>query len=289
MKGTEAVAIFTRGVVCFALAVGPVSAGAVRGGEIEAVTQPSEDVTLSFVGPGQIASCLVREGNKVSPGQLLVQQDNAAEQAQLEQLKAQADDTTRIKAAQAQLDQKKVEKKKLEWAVKQGAATALELENANLDVTIAELSLELARFQHEQDKRKHQEVALQIERMKLKSPISGTVEKIFAEVGESVAGLEQVIRIVRTDPLRIEVAVPLAQARGLRAGQRARVVFGGPGAPGSGEGKITHVASVADAASDTLTVRVEVPNPAGRPAGEQVLVRFAEPAPGEKATTKDKE
>jgi hypothetical protein len=44
-------------------------------------------------------------------------------------------------------------------------------------------------------------------------------------------------------------------------------------------GKILHISSVADAASDTLQCRVEVPNPDKRPAGERVLVQFTQPAP----------
>jgi len=40
------------------------------------------------------------------------------------------------------------------------------------------------------------------------------------------------------------------------------------------EGRVVFVGSVADAASGTLRVRVEVPNKASRPAGEHVLVTF---------------
>ena len=63
--------------------------------DIAAITRPSEDVTLSFVMPGRIAKVLVKEGDEVKAGQLLVQQDDAAELVQLEQLKAEAEDTVR--------------------------------------------------------------------------------------------------------------------------------------------------------------------------------------------------
>ena len=42
-------------------------------------------------------------------------------------------------------------------------------------------------------------------------------------------------------------------------------------------GKVIYIAAVADAASNTRTVRVEVPNKALRPAGEHVKVRFKSP------------
>ena len=46
------------------------------------------------------------------------------------------------------------------------------------------------------------------------------------------------------------------------------------------EGKVIHVSRVADPASETLEVRVELPNPSTRLAGEHVTVTFPEPGNG---------
>lgn len=237
---------------------------------VEAITKPSDDVTLSFVRAGLLAKVLVKEGQSVKAGEVLVQQDDTAEQAQLDELKAQALDTTRVRASQAELEQKKVDLKKLEDASKRGAATALEVEHARLDVTIADLSVELAKFQHAQDQKKYEQLRLQVERMKIVSPIDGKVEKLHLQKGESAEALAKVIRVVKVDPLWIDVPVPLSQAQGLANGQAAKVTF--PGSAGPAEGKVIHVAAVADAASETLNVRVEIPNPAARTAGERVQV-----------------
>ena len=71
---------------------------AVAGG-IRAVTRPSADIMLSFVQPGRIVFLPLKEGDAVKADQILVRQDDAAEQIQLAQLKAQAEDTTQIQAA----------------------------------------------------------------------------------------------------------------------------------------------------------------------------------------------
>jgi RND family efflux transporter MFP subunit len=252
---------------------------------IAAITRPSEDVTLSFVRQGQVKEVLVKEGDTVEADQKLVQLDDAAGQAQLAQLKAQAEDTIRIKAAEAQLDQKKVDLKGIQEAAKSRAATKLELEHAKLDVLITELSLALAKFEHAQNSRKYDEAKIHVSRMQLSSPIAGKVEQIQAKVGESVDELEDIIRIVTINPLWIDVPVPLTQAEVLKTGQAASVKFGATDNVNSDKaglahatkpvaGKIIHIASVADAASGTLLVRVEVPNPTGRPAGEHVYVSF---------------
>ncbi len=242
---------------------------------IRAITKPSADVAQSFVQPGRIAAMYFKEGDTVKTGQALVQQDDAAEQVLLAQLKAQSEDVTQIRASEASLAQKKVDLQKLEKAAASNAATALEVEHAKLDVTIAQLSLDLARFEHEQAGRKYQEQKIRVENMQLKSPIDGCIEKIEVEVGESVNTTIEVIRVVQVDPLWIDAPVPLTQATGLKAGMTARVELAESGKKGLiGEGRISFVGAVADAASGTLRVRIEVPNKARRPAGEHVLVSF---------------
>lgn len=247
--------------------------GPVHGEEIAAITRPSEDVTLSFVRAGRIAKVFVKDGDEVKAGQLLVQQDDMAERVQLEQLKAEADDTVRIQAAEDQLAQKEVDFHKLEEAFRKRAVSKWDVEHARLDVAMAKLSLELQKFQHRQNGLKYEEARIQLERMRLMSPLAGKIEKTFVKLGESADALAEVVRIVKIDPLWIEVPAPLETARNLLVGGLATVVFPkGTGQPG--KAKIIHIGAVADAASNTLTVRVELPNPAARPAGEHVRVTF---------------
>ena len=62
-------------------------AGSQPNDSIEAITRPSKDPMLSFVRSGRIAQVMVKKGDVVQAGQLLVRQDDAAEQVQVEQLK----------------------------------------------------------------------------------------------------------------------------------------------------------------------------------------------------------
>ncbi len=240
---------------------------------ITAITAPSADVTLSFVQPGRIANVRVREGEAVTVGQVLIELDDAVDRVRLAQLEASSQDTTQIQAAEASLAQKKVDLKKLETAAARNAATELEVEYARLNVTIAGLSLQLAVFEHEQARRKYEEAKLQIENMSLKSPIGGSVEKIDVETGESVDALASAVRVVQTDPLWIDVPVPLTQARSLKYGAVSRVEFPDPQKI-TVEGMVIYMGAVADAASGTLRVRIQVPNKSKRPAGEHVKIIF---------------
>jgi multidrug efflux system membrane fusion protein len=155
-------------------------------------------------------------------------------------------------AEAAYLAQKRVDLKRLESAQKRGAATDLEVEHAKLEVQIAEI---------------------RVDNMKLKSPIDGFVEKLEVEVGESIQALVDVIRIVKIDPLWVDVYVPQDKARDLKVDDNALVNFSEPDKT-TLTGKIIFVSRAADAASDTRRVRIEMPNTTGRPSGEHVLVSF---------------
>ena len=90
------------------------------------------------------------------------------------------------------------------------------------------------------------------------------------------APIESILLTYQTTDAAETQVKPLAFDRG----QVVSVEFSG--ADGKSEpidGKITVIASVADAASDTLNVRVEVPNVSLRPAGEHVKVRFPSALP----------
>lgn len=262
------------------LAAGDGAVAPQQPGGIKAITAPSKDLSLAFVISGKIAAVLVEEGQKLVPGQPLVQLDNAVERVRVGVLKAKAENTTPIKAAQLRLDRCCVILKKIENAYAAKASPERELEEARMNKAQAELALEMSRFEHEQDEGKHMQAKLALERMRLLSPAAGQVEQILIRPGESVDALAPVIRIVRIDPLWIDVPVPLPRARKLKHGQPALARF--PGAEGAPvTGRILRIAAVADAASETLEVRVELPNPSGRPAGEHVRVCF--PAAG--ATT----
>lgn len=242
--------------------------------EIQAVTMPSADITLSFVVSGKIAEILVKEGDTVEKGTILASLHNEPERIQVEQLKVQAADQTRILSAKADLAQKKVNLKKLEAAGEKGAASAWEVEHMRLSVRMAELSLRAAVIEQEQNQREYRKATSQLDRMRLVAPVPGRVEKVAVEAGEAVERLGPVVQLVKIDPLWIDVPVPLDQAEKMAPAQPVAVSFPDNPTKASGEGQIIHIAGVADAASDTLRVRIEVPNPRRRPAGERITVAF---------------
>lgn len=243
---------------------------------LQGITAPKADVTLSFVLPGRVADVLVEAGATVERGQPLVQLYNEPERIQSEQLKMISEDRTKIYAAEAELTQKRADLKRLQRAKAKGAASQWEVDHSNLDVRLAELALKSAILEHEQYRRKYEHSLSELARMRLVAPIAGRIEEVSVEVGESIGPLGPVVRVVQNDPLWIDVPVPMTQALDLSVGQRVRVAFpGGSTSKVSPNGRIIDISAVADAASETLRVRIEVSNPNQRPAGERVTIAFS--------------
>ncbi len=246
-----------------------------RAETLQGITAPNADITLSFVVAGRVSDVQVEPGTTVEKDQLLVHLYDEPEKIQCQQLKMLSEDRTKINAAKAELAQKQVDLKKLEQARAKGAASVWEVEHLFLNVRIAELSLQSAILEQQQYRQRYDHASSQLVRMRLAAPIAGLVEEVNVEVGESIGTLGPVVRIVQNDPLWIDVPVPMAQALNLTVDQDVWITFPGATAEATPNGRIINISAVADAASETLRIRIEVPNPLKRPAGERVAVAFA--------------
>lgn len=269
-------------LLCFWAAF-PLSSSAL---EIEAISAPSVDIELSFVMTGRISRMLVKEGDIVNKGDLLCSLDDRTETIRVMELQAAAEDTIKLAAVAAELDQKRVDLEKFESAHAKGAVAKWELEHAKLDMQIAELGLRAAELEHEQNRRRLEQAVSQIERMRLISPVSGRIEKVLVTAGESVKALDPIIQLIRVDPLWIDTPVPVGRVREFALGQRVLVQFPLDQSRAKTTGRIIHISSVVDAASETLQIRLEVPNPKGRPAGERITVQLGEDEPPKQQTKK---
>ena len=238
---------------------------------LQAISKPSADVTLNFVRPGRVLEYPAKEGATVKAGEVLVRLDDAEEQAALAQDKAKADDLTKIDAQKAIKAQKEQECAKIKVGYEKGASSIYEYEEAKLNVVVEDARLKLTDFEHEMDKLKAQQTAVAVARMQLKSPIDGIVETAHVKVGESVEPQTKVIRVININPLWVEVPVPYSQALTLKKDQTGVITYSDKT---TGQGKIIHIASLADPGSATLLVRLEAPNPTLKPAGDRVTVEF---------------
>ena len=95
------------------------------------------------------------------------------------------------------------------------------------------------------------------------APLAGVLQELEVREGMTLAAGAPLARINGLDSVWLEVAVPEAQSAGIQVGQQAAARL--PALPGQViEGEVSAVLPEARAASRTLRVRVQLPNPEGR-------------------------
>lgn len=243
---------------------------------VQAYSKPSQDVTLTFAVPGRLAKIFVKEGARVEKGQQLAQLDDRAERAEVAIQQAKASDTTPIKTQETIRDQKQINYKRYVLVAEKspGGVTPIELDAARIDAEVEVARVAMAVMSHEQDVLTYEKAKALLEKCTLLAPIDGWVEEIFVREGEGVDSnaSSKVVRVVNVDPLWIDAAVPLSIARHVKNGDSVQVKF--PETQKDATARVIFVAAVADAASETAQIRLEIANPSRRLAGEQVTVTF---------------
>lgn len=234
---------------------------------IQAITRPSGDRVLSFVRPGLIMEMAVDKGDVVKSGQIIAKQDDREEIELLKVAHQEATSETEIEAEKAVLAADKLELQK-----KTDRGSEMEKREAALKVVVDEARIKLAIDKKRTAEFKYEANKAALEKLKLISPIDGVVQEVFMRVGEAPNGQElKVMRVIQMDPLWIETPVPIKDARKLSLGDPVNVLFtDGKVRPG----KVALKDVLADPASGTLNIRVEVPNPEKLVPGENVRVTF---------------
>jgi len=243
---------------------------------VSAITQPSEVSKRAFQDIGVISKVMVKDGDMVAQDQVLLQLDDDFDQAQVQQLKVEADSTARIEAAQAELDLRKSEFDKM-----MGAPTGFpprEREEARLKVIASEKQVKVSQEDHEIAKLKYQAAQVKLGKMQLKAPFAGQVQKLGYRVGEAVDPRAEggAVVLVKIDPLWVEIKGLLTKDVALlKTGAEMDVRYQDDGADGAWlKGKIIFINPVADATSKTQMIRLELPNPQHRWAGLHMEVKM---------------
>lgn len=240
--------------------------------DLEGVTTPSADVSASFTIPALVEELKVKEGQFVKKGDILAIQQKQVEEQQLVRLRKEATATALIDKANVEIDYYTKDVESLKEALLKGASSKKELNDSILKLKTAELSLKEAKFNKEIAALKVKELESKITQYILRSPVDGIVEKLSIEPGESPKTGEEHIRIVSVVPMWVEVPVPRNIAITLRKSHQAEVFF--PDTEKGESAKIVYISPVADTASDTVRVRLELANEKKRLVGERVKVTF---------------
>jgi RND family efflux transporter MFP subunit len=265
--------ILAPSVIAQSVSNNAVSNNAVSNHEFDCVIEPHMVVDLSSRVDGIVENIWVERGELVEAGQPLVDLDSGVEEAVVEHSRARARASAELSAGSVSLDFATRRKARVEALFKTAAVSPDQMDEVSTEANLALLQLQRA----EENKRLAELQLRQsmeiLDRHTIRSPISGVVVARYLAPGESVKDVP-ILRIAQVDPLRVEVIVPVSEFGTIEAGQSAIVH---PEAPMQGNyaAKVTIVDRVADAASGTFRVRLNLPNPDYvLPSGLKCGVRF---------------
>jgi RND family efflux transporter MFP subunit len=278
-----------------------------------------EQVALSFKVTGRVHELNVDLGSPVRRGQVLarltptdfelrLQQAEAALQQARARLGLSADgeeshvvdpeNTSLVRQSRAVRDEARLTRDRVRTFVERGISSRADLDAAEAALEVAEGryqdALEEIRNREAVLAQRRSEVALARQALEdtiLRAPIDGAVRERQVTVGEFRSAGTPVLTIVRTDPLRLRVAVPERAATALRPGQAVRVRLEGDTT--TYPGRLVRLGAAIEEDNRTLPVEAAVANAHGalRPgmfATADIIVDGGDPAvvvPGDAIVT----
>lgn len=266
-----------------------------------------EESTLSAKVPGRLERLEVDIGSVLRRGDLVAQieprdyelglQEAAAALAQARTAlglplsgdndQIELDRVTAVRQAEAVLEEATKNRERVKRLSASGIASQSEVDTVEAAYTVAatrrELALEEARGRMATVAQRRAEFDLARKRLadaSVRAPFDGAVQARPATIGEYVAVGAPIVRLVKTDPLRLRLEVPERECILVHTGQAVRLLVEGD--TNLYTGRITRLSPALDEQTRTLRVEGDVPRQGSlRPglfARAQIIVTEAEQA-----------
>lgn len=246
----ELIAGFFAALVALSAGAQAPSAPASRAdnGELECLLEPSMVVNVGSPVDGVLERVTVDRGDQVRKGQVVARLQSGVEAA-----------SVKLSEARVEFGRRKVERNETLY-------TKQLISAHERDEMMTEARL------HEEELKRNQEI---LKQRTIVSPLDGVVVERRLAPGEFIRTDKSVVlRLAQINPLHVEVIAPARLFGSVRVGMPGTVNLA-PFFKGSHRAKVVAVDKVIDAASGTLGVRLELPNPGNRiPAGIKCGVVF---------------
>ncbi|POY36375.1 efflux RND transporter periplasmic adaptor subunit [Solitalea longa] len=212
-------------------------------GKIEAI----ENVNVSAQMPGTITNLYVTEGQAVKKGQVLAQLNNAVLLSQVEVIKTNLELANTVYSRQKAL-----------WDQKIGT----EIQYLQAQANKEGLERQLATMKD------------QIDLSKIKSPINGTIDAVFAKLGDAASPGVPAFRVVNASNLKARATVAESYAASIKAGDQVKVLL--PDLNKEVDAKVTFVSRSIDPLTRSFTVEAKLPSEASYRANMVAVLKIVD-------------
>lgn len=200
--------------------------------EVSGTVTTDDNVTLSAEAPGQIKTILVKEGQNVSAGQVLVKLNTATIESGIEEVKTALELATTVYERQKKL-----------WDQKIGS----------------EMQYLQAKNNKESLEKKLTTLQTQLAMAIIKAPGQGTVDEIYHKEGEMVVPGIPIIQFVNLSNMKMIADVSEMYVKSVKQGDKASVSFLALGIENI-DAEINRISQVINLKNRTFKVEVSLPN-----------------------------
>lgn len=211
-------------------------------GSLRAVNQASVKAKV----PGEVREVLVREGEAVKAGQVLVKMDASEYRARVEQARGA------LMAARGQLDMATKTRNNNMVLLDKGFISKNAFDNADSQFDIARANVESAQGTLDVAQKALADTVI-------RAPISGLVSSRTVQPGEKVSADNRLLDVVDLSQMEMEAAVPAADIMSVALGQEVQVKI--EGMPKTLTGKVARINPATQAGSRSIMVYVQIENP----------------------------
>lgn len=197
----------------------------------QGLVESEQNIQVSAKSPGVVTQVFVTEGQQVSKGQTLAQQDNSLIERSIDEVNASLELANTVFQRQQNL-----------WEQKIG--TEVQYLQAKNNKESLEKRLAFLREQNEQ--------------AKIKSPINGVVDEVYLKVGENIAPGQPAVRVINSSELKITANVSEAFIGDINKGNKVLVNI--PDLREEFEARVSFVGRNIDPLSRSFTVEIAVPS-----------------------------
>ncbi|WP_052452340.1 efflux RND transporter periplasmic adaptor subunit [Noviherbaspirillum autotrophicum] len=211
-------------------------------GALRAVNQAAVKAKVA----GEVREVLVREGEPVKAGQVLIKMDVADYQARVDQARGA------LMAARGQLDIAAKTRDNNKALLGKGFISKNAFDNAESQYEIARANVESARGALDVAQKALTDTVI-------RAPISGLVSSRTVQPGEKVSADNRLLDVVDLSQMELEAAVPAADIMNVAPGQEVQVRI--EGMPQRLVGKVARINPATQAGSRSIMVYVKIDNP----------------------------
>jgi membrane fusion protein, multidrug efflux system len=213
-------------------------------GGLRAVNQISVKAKVA----GDVREVLVREGEAVKAGQVLVRMDPSDYQARLDQAKGA------LQAARGQFDIATKARDNNKALLDKGFISKNAFDNAASQLDIAVANVESARGALDVAQKALADTVI-------RAPISGLVSTRMVQPGEKVSADNRLLDVVDLSQMEMEAAVPAGDIMHVALGQEVQVRI--EGMPAALTGKVARINPATQAGSRSIMAYIQIDNPKG--------------------------